>query len=67
MYLEITAILLAEWKLKSFDNQQLGLFIPQHNADKASGLASATAIIVSAQGTDIGTVMPTLDPTKLQG
>ncbi|KAB5578286.1 hypothetical protein GE09DRAFT_1089179 [Coniochaeta sp. 2T2.1] len=67
LYLEITAILLAEWKLQSFDNQQLGLFIPQPHADKASALATATAVVVSAQGSQIGTVMPTPDPTKLQG
>lgn len=67
VYLAITAILLAEWKLKAFDTEQLGIFIPESDAQKASALASATAVVISAQGSGIGTVMPTPDPTTLQG
>jgi hypothetical protein len=67
VYLTITAILLAEWNLKALDMEQLGLFIPQPDALKASALASATAVVISAQGSDIGTITPTPDPTKLQG
>ena len=67
MYLAITAILLAEWKLKALDTNQLSLFVPQQDAQKVSALATATAVVISAQGSGIGTVMPTPDPTKLQG
>ncbi|KAK3317193.1 hypothetical protein B0T19DRAFT_434438 [Cercophora scortea] len=67
LFIQIAFILYAEWKMKAAGGQEGNLFIPQGLAQKDPGLGSAAVVVVSAQGSDIGTVTPTADPTKLQG
>ncbi|KAH8889066.1 hypothetical protein GQ53DRAFT_767187 [Thozetella sp. PMI_491] len=47
--------------------QELGLFLPATAMAEASGLAEATAVVVSANGTEAGTITPIPDATTLQG
>jgi hypothetical protein len=67
VFAEIAAVLMSQYKLRHEDLQELGLYLPEQAASQIAAVASATTIVISAQGSGVGTITPTPDPTQLQG
>ncbi|KAI0004056.1 hypothetical protein F4779DRAFT_630464 [Xylariaceae sp. FL0662B] len=63
----ITSHLISNWHVRHGEVGELGLFVPAAKASEASVFATASKILVSAQGSAVATITPTPDPTKLQG
>lgn len=64
----VAAILEANWFGKSQDAPDDGMFIPVGKAEDAGAkLATASALPIAAAGSVFVTVIPTPEPSKLQG
>jgi hypothetical protein len=63
----LTIILISQWHLKHTDEEFAQRFLPQIQANAATVLATATNIIISADGALVATVTPVIDTTTLQG
>jgi hypothetical protein len=67
IFFDIAAALLANWKARQQEVQELGIWIPDSKASAAGTIATATDITISAGGTPVATITQTPDATQLQG
>lgn len=67
IFLNIAAALLANWKARQQEVQELGIWIPNDKATDAGAIATATGVTISAGGTPVVTITQAPDVTKLQG
>lgn len=67
VFLDITSILITNWKIRQQEVQEEGLWLPDAKASDAGAVASATEITVSAGGALVVTITQTSVTTSLQG
>jgi hypothetical protein len=66
-FLNVSAYLLASWKLKSQDMNELGMWLPDAVASDAGAFASVTSVTISGGGVAVATITKAPDTTSLVG
>jgi hypothetical protein len=64
---DISVILIAMFKVRQQEVQELGIWIPNSRASDVGSVATATDVTISAGGTAVATITQTPDVTQLQG
>lgn len=67
IFLDITVILIAMFKMRQQEVQELGIWLPNSRASDVWAIGTATAITISAGGIAVATITQTPDVTQLQG
>lgn len=66
-FLAVYALLLANWKVKSQDMKEMGMWLPDPVASDAGNLASITAVTISGGGVAVATITKVSPVTSLIG
>lgn len=66
-FLDVSAYLLASWKMKSQEMNELGMWLPDAVASDGGALASVTSVTISGGGAAVATITKAPGTVSLEG